>query len=224
MRRGTRFEWGPADERDHGQDTDDQASRHPRGDLLAHEPDGDGCREQRRRGVEERGEPGRQRDGRDRDEGERHGREQGPDDQEGRHPTACDPKRRRAGDGQQDRRPDGEADLGCPGRPDLGRGDAKEEERRAPDRAEEDQRAEVDDREWAPGRRRDGVPCRHRGATTQRSPIDAGRETHRHSTALRCGRARHDETPPSDGVSVRSGVVRVSCRRPPPTVAAVSAS
>ena len=70
-----------------------------------------------------------------------------PDDQEGRHSTAGDRQRRRAGDGEQDRCADGETDLGRPRRPDLGRGDPEEEERRAPDRSQEQERSEVDDRE-----------------------------------------------------------------------------
>ena len=105
---GTRFEWRPADEHDHGHDTDGQAGRDARGDPLAHEPDCDDRREQRRRGVEQGGETGRQRDGGDRDQRERHGREQGPDDEEGGRATACDPEGRRAGDDQQDSGADGE--------------------------------------------------------------------------------------------------------------------
>ena len=195
-RGGTRLEWRPADEHDHGHHTDGQAGRDARGDLLAHEPDGDGRGEQRRRGVEQSGEAGRQRDGRDRDQRERHGREQGPDDEEGGRATACDPERRRAGDSQQDSGADGEPDLGRPRRPDLGRGDAKEEERRAPDRPEEQERAEVDDGEWAAGRRRGVVHVVIVGLTAPRRPSTP---VARHIVIRR---PTQDETPPSDGVSV----------------------
>ena len=57
-------------------------------------------------------------------------------------------RRRRAAPG-----PPREPDLGRPRRPDLRRGDPEEEEGRAPDRAEEQERAKVDHRELAPTRR-----------------------------------------------------------------------
>ena len=89
--RGARFERRPADEEDHRHDPDGQAGRKAQRDPLAHEPDGDRRREQRRGGVEQRRETSRQGDRRDRDEGERHGREEGADDQEAGHPALGDP-------------------------------------------------------------------------------------------------------------------------------------